>query len=265
MDSLKQDEEEDTIHRRRSATVCCNLIGLPVPREWAVAMRRVWWYRVSSFAYCITGSLAAVRPEPLSHYVRWLPPLPWAALSPFCFLPTLPLRRQAYPCCTHFPFRSMGFAIALNGLASYASDVLYLGEPLNPWKQLDICLATANTVVQERLTPTLPSPHLWWRCPSGRCSGSDTACTLPRRQVFIAVLQAIGYLSYPARSGAVFAVSVGTALYCKRRSVLAVLERDLRGCIFWHALWHYTLPGGAFLAQLLLSWESTEPLLKDGL
>lgn len=87
----------------------------------------------------------------------------------------------------------------------------------------------------------------------------------PCHQVLIAILQALGYLSYPARSGAVFVVSVITALYSKRRSVMAVIERDLSACIFWHALWHYTLPGGALLAQLLLSWESTEPLLKDGL
>lgn len=91
------------------------------------------------------------------------------------------------------------------------------------------------------------------------------AGTISRRQVLIAILQTTGYLSFPTLSGAVFAASVATALYSKRRSVMAVSERDMSACIFWHALWHYTLPGGALLAQLLLSWESTEPLLKDGL
>jgi len=48
----------------------------------------------------------------------------------------------------------MGIAIALNGLASYASDVVYLGEPVNPWKRVDLVLATANTGVQERAAPS---------------------------------------------------------------------------------------------------------------
>lgn len=142
-------EDDDASGRRRSAAVYCRLIGQPVPREWAVAMRRVWWYRVSSFAYCVPGSLAAVRPEPLFHYVRCHPcNRPHCRGSASQRLPLL--RRQAYPCCTRFPFRSMGVAIALNGIASYASDVVYLGEPVNPWKRVDLALATANTVIQVR-------------------------------------------------------------------------------------------------------------------
>lgn len=147
------------IDRRRSPAMCCKLIGQPVPREWAVAMRRVWWYRVSSFAYCVPGSLAAVRPEPLSQYVRCHPShRPHHRHRPRCrgYAPPRlpPLGWQAYPCCTYLPFRSMGIAIALNGLASYASDVVYLGEPMNPWKRVDLVLATANTGVQERAAPS---------------------------------------------------------------------------------------------------------------
>jgi hypothetical protein len=51
----------------------------------------------------------------------------------------------------------MGIAIALNGIASYASDVVYLGEPVNPWKRVDLILATANTVVQECEAPAARS------------------------------------------------------------------------------------------------------------
>jgi len=74
-----------------------------------------------------------------------------------------------------------------------------------------------------------------------------------------------GLVSYPTRVGSVFVAAVVMALYSKRRASSAIAERNLNAHIFWHAMWHYTLPGGALLAQLLLPGESTEPLLKDGL
>lgn len=83
--------------------------------------------------------------------------------------------------------------------------------------------------------------------------------------MLLALLQVLGFVSYPRPPGAVLVIAVAVALFCKRRSVLAVIAGDCHGSIFWHAAWHYTLPFGAFLAQLLLAHESTEELLKTGL
>lgn len=209
LEPLEEDNEDASKLR---GTMCCGLMGQPVPRDWASAMQTVWWYRVSSFAYCIPGSLAAVRPEPLLQH--------------------------ASPCCMHFPFRSIGIAVTLNGLISYLSDVVYLGNANNPCKKIDVVLAASNTVVQ----------------------------------VLIAILQIGGFMSFPRIVGSVFAMSIVAALYSKRRSAIAVRDRDISACTFWHAMWHYTLPCGALIAQMLLPFDkaSAAPLpwyssLKEGL
>ena len=65
------------------------------PPEWREHMR--WWYRWSSFAYCVAGGLLVVRP-----------------IAPM----------YAQPCCVAFPFRAMGALILLCGLAyATAKDV----------------------------------------------------------------------------------------------------------------------------------------------
>ena len=161
---------------------------------------------LTSRSSLVSGSLAAVRPEPLA--------------------------RHAVPCCADFPFRCMGVAITLNGFASFAADVIHIGHPQTIWKPIDVVLATGNTIVQ----------------------------------MLIATLQLLGLTSFPPLAGSVFAASVCAALYCKRRSARAVAEQDCEGAILWHAMWHYSLPGGALLAQLLISTdESDEGSLKRGL
>merc|ERR1712032_520589 len=92
-----------------------------VPAEWRSRIDRTWWYRVSSFTYCVAGGFTAVRPEPLYYYAR--------------------------SGCPWFPFRTMGVGIALNGLISYMSDVVMWGKQ-SWWKHADVMLATINTVVQ---------------------------------------------------------------------------------------------------------------------
>ncbi len=102
--------------RKRSA-----LHGPAAPRDWRQQVDDAWWYRVSCFSYCVAGSLAAVRPEPLARY--------------------------GAPCCPSFPFRAMGIAITLNGFASYMGDVVTLAQE-SYWKHIDVLLATINSVVQ---------------------------------------------------------------------------------------------------------------------
>merc|ERR1711920_265370 len=92
------------------------------PAEWQSRINRSWWYRISSFSYCVAGGLAAVRPEPLYYYAK--SDCPW------------------------FPFRMMGIGIALNGLISYMSDVVMWDAAKSCWKQVDVLLATSNTLVQ---------------------------------------------------------------------------------------------------------------------
>jgi len=89
------------------------------PPEWREHMR--WWYRWSSFAYCIAGGLLFVRSEPMY--------------------------RHAQPCCFLFPFRSMGALIFLNGLLSYMADTHTFGYP-SAWRTADSYVATFNTLLQ---------------------------------------------------------------------------------------------------------------------
>ena len=89
------------------------------PPEWREHMR--WWYRWSSFAYCIAGGLLVIRPAPMY--------------------------RHAQPCCFLFPFRSMGALIFLNGLLSYMADTHTFGYP-SAWRTADSYVATFNTILQ---------------------------------------------------------------------------------------------------------------------
>jgi len=87
------------------------------PPEWREHMR--WWYRWSSFAYCVAGGLLVVRP----------------------------VNRYAEPCCGAFPFRSMGTLIFVNGLLSYMADTHTFGYP-SAWRVADSYVATFNTLLQ---------------------------------------------------------------------------------------------------------------------
>lgn len=94
----------------------------PEPLEWSEKIfGSAWWYRWSSFTYCGVGAMLVLRPEPMY--------------------------RHAQPCCAAFPFRSMGFAIFVNGLLSYMGDTYTWGRA-SCWKTADVCFAVTNTVLQ---------------------------------------------------------------------------------------------------------------------
>jgi len=87
------------------------------PIEWRLAISRAWWYRYSSFSYCVVGALTAARPQPL-----------WA-------------------CAPFFPFRTMGLCIFANGILSYMGDVATWGYN-SRWKTADVAMAVTNTLLQ---------------------------------------------------------------------------------------------------------------------
>ena len=89
------------------------------PPEWREKIFACWWYRWSSFAYCIAGGLLVVRP----------------------------VNRYARPCCFLFPFRAMGALIFVNGLLSYMADTHTFGRP-SKWRAADSYVATFNTLLQ---------------------------------------------------------------------------------------------------------------------
>ena len=85
------------------------------PPEWREKIfESAWWYRWSSFAYCLAGGMLVVRPAPMY--------------------------RHAQPCCggpRGFPFRSMGVLIFVNGLLSYMSDThIWLPECVEGGRRL---------------------------------------------------------------------------------------------------------------------------------
>ena len=89
------------------------------PPEWREKIFACWWYRWSSFAYCVAGGLLVVRP----------------------------VNRYAEPCCGAFPFRAMGALIFVNGLLSYMADTHTFGRP-SKWRVADSYVATFNTLLQ---------------------------------------------------------------------------------------------------------------------
>jgi len=95
------------------------------PPEWRDHIfSSAWWYRWSSFTYCVAGGMLVVRPAPMY--------------------------RHAQPCCggPHgFPFRTMGAFIFVNGLLSYMGDTYTWGHA-SCWKTADVLAATTNTLLQ---------------------------------------------------------------------------------------------------------------------
>ena len=116
-----------------------------------------------------------------------------------------------------FPWRVVGLSIFTNGMLSYMSDVETWGR-LSGWKSADRVLATINSLLQ----------------------------------VLVVVLACLGQSTFPPEPVAALGTGVATALLCKHRASAAMERADCDAYLRWHAAWHYTLPLGAVVGQLLL-------------
>lgn len=116
-----------------------------------------------------------------------------------------------------FPWRCTGLGIVLNGFLSYMADVETWGRP-SAWKMADRVLAVTNTLLQ----------------------------------VCVVALSCLGYSHFPIESPSCLGIGVLLALVCKQRSSAAMSRADCDAYLMWHSLWHYILPSGAILGQLVL-------------
>jgi hypothetical protein len=127
-----------------------------------------------------------------------------------------------------FPWRLAGLAIFSNGFFSYMSDVETWGRP-SAWKAADTLLATVNSLLQ----------------------------------ISIVVLASLGHATFPPEPVGVLGASIAIALVCKWRSAAAVRRSDCDAFLRWHSAWHYTLPAGAIVGQLMLhrrcDWSTSDP------
>ena len=116
-----------------------------------------------------------------------------------------------------FPWRWMGLCVFANGFFSYMSDVEMWGRP-TAWRAADKVLASTNALLQ----------------------------------LVIAANGLMGRATFPPESPAILGASVLVALACKWRATAFLRAGDCDGFLKWHALWHYTLPIGACVAQGVL-------------
>lgn len=116
-----------------------------------------------------------------------------------------------------FPWRLMGLMVFANGFFSYMADVETWGRT-SRWKAADRLLATTNTLLQIAIVAS--------------------AC--------------MGHASFPVESVALLFTGVATGLVCKHRASASMRRGDCESFLRWHAAWHYTLPLGAILGQLVL-------------
>ena len=87
------------------------------PREWRHHIHNTWWYKASSFTYCVVGLITVLH----SH--------------------------RLVECAPAFPFRLLGVLVVANGITSYMGDVHTWGDQSN-WKSVDILLAHTNVALQ---------------------------------------------------------------------------------------------------------------------
>ena len=87
------------------------------PREWRHHIHNTWWYKASSFTYCVIGVITLMHPHRLAE------------------------------CAPAFPFRWLGALVVANGITSYMGDVHTWGDESN-WKTVDILLAHSNVALQ---------------------------------------------------------------------------------------------------------------------
>jgi hypothetical protein len=116
-----------------------------------------------------------------------------------------------------FPWRVVGIMIFANGFLSYMADVQTWGRP-SPWKTADRVLATINSLLQ----------------------------------LAVVLLACMGQATFPPAPVAALGTGVATGLFCKQRASAAMDRRDCDAYLRWHSAWHYTLPTGAVVGQLLL-------------
>lgn len=163
--------------------------------------------------------------EPVEYQpAEWLPEVQkawWYQISSFayCVVGTAVFIRPepTLACIPFFPVRTVGVLVFINGWLSYMGDYHTWGV-WSRWKAADIVLATTNTLLQ----------------------------------MGIVAMAMLGYAEFPPEAPTTLGVSLVIALCCKRRGSAAVARRDCAGFLRWHALWHYTLPLGAFIASQYL-------------
>ena len=96
--------------------------GMPHPCEyqpsgWRHHIHSTWWYKASSFTYCVIGLITVLHPHRLVE------------------------------CAPVFPFRLLGVLVVANGITSYMGDVHTWGDQSH-WKSVDILLAHTNVALQ---------------------------------------------------------------------------------------------------------------------
>ena len=116
-----------------------------------------------------------------------------------------------------FPWRTTGLLVVANGFISFMADVVTWGER-SAWKIADILIASTNTCLQ----------------------------------ALIVVLSAAGFSSFPYPPVVALAVGLLLSLASRFMAKEAVKINDCHGFLFWHSWWHFWLPAGAIVGQMLL-------------
>ena len=118
-----------------------------------------------------------------------------------------------------FPWRCTALSVVSNGFLSYMADVESFGcRGPNRWKAVDRVFATTNTLLM---------------------------CV-------VVLLSVRGHSHFAPRSVTCLGSGVVAGLFCKLRGSAALVRSDRDAYLLWHSLWHYTLPLGAILGQLVI-------------
>ena len=151
------------------------------------------------------------------------------------------------PMLQHRPYVASPFAYCLaGGLLALRPEPLERGLPLFPWR------VTALSIVLNGFLSFMADVETWGRPSAWRVADRVFATTNTVLMATVVLLGMLGHTHFATESVACLGSGVAVGLVCKQRASAAMARADCDGFLLWHSLWHYTLPFGAILGQLVI-------------
>jgi len=138
----------------------------------------------------------------------------------------------------------------MNGRALYKKDMLAFGGSVFPWEFMIGFLILQGFFSYMNDVATWSMMESEWKL-----IDVIVASTLTTLQAVLILCTQCGLLHFPQEITTSYGILLPVALFMKSRSSKALWEgRDAQAYLFWHTLWHISLPYGGLVAMFYLDY-----------